>query len=224
MANVNSYSGGMAAPDKTTLPEIVRVASELLERTGAAGLTMHAVAAGVGVRAPSLYKRVAGREALLQLVSDAQLRELGARLETARNLPDLANRFRAFAHERPEAFQLIMSPGRGAAAPDAGTVTAPDAGTATSADASAAADHAAPVAASAAVLRLVARTLPEVEVLDAARTLTAWATGFVTMELGGGFQLEGDIERAWNYGVDRMTALIGGRGQADSARTPASRP
>ncbi|SJN13159.1 Transcriptional regulator, TetR family [Leucobacter sp. 7(1)] len=193
----------MAAPDKTTLPEIVRTASEILERDGVDGLTMQAVAVGVGVRAPSLYKRVDGRETLLQLVADAKLRELGARLDAAQNLADLADRFRAFGHERPESFRLIMGQGQ----PRAGGSTT----------------TAAPAAASAAVLRLVGRVVPADNVLDAARTLTAWATGFVSMELGGGFHLDGDIERAWRFGVARMEALIGGRDQEQHGTTPESR-
>ena len=44
--------------------------------------------------------------------------------------------------------------------------------------------------------------------LEAARTLTAWAAGFVTMELNGGFNLGGDVERAWEFGVTRIIEAI----------------
>lgn len=40
--------------------------------------------------------------------------------------------------------------------------------------------------------------------LDAARTLTAWATGFVCMELNGNFRLGGDIDPAWDFAAARI--------------------
>ena len=65
----------MPTPDRTSLGEIVEAGRELLERDGLDGLTMQAVATRVGVRAPSLYKRVSNRDALVALVADATLRE-----------------------------------------------------------------------------------------------------------------------------------------------------
>jgi Tetracyclin repressor-like, C-terminal domain len=58
--------------------------------------------------------------------------------------------------------------------------------------------------ASAAPLRLVGEFLAEVgrvlqRTIEAARTLTAWASGFIGMELAGTFNLSGDIERAFAY-------------------------
>ena len=66
----------MPTPERTTLPEIVAAGRELLEKGGAAGLTMQAVAERVGVRAPSLYKRVRDRDALVLLVAEATADEL----------------------------------------------------------------------------------------------------------------------------------------------------
>ena len=42
--------------------------------------------------------------------------------------------------------------------------------------------------------------------LDAARLLTAWATGFVNMELSGSFRFDGDLDRAFDYGLERLVA------------------
>ena len=40
--------------------------------------------------------------------------------------------------------------------------------------------------------------------LEAARLVTAWATGFIEMELAGAFRLGGDLDRAFEYGLERL--------------------
>ncbi|WP_136708826.1 TetR/AcrR family transcriptional regulator [Agromyces sp. H66] len=180
----------MPTPERTSLEEIVRAARDLLESSGHEGLTMQAVAHRVGVRAPSLYKRVRNRGDLVALVADATLRELGARVEAAATHADddprlaLARLVRAgrdFARERPAGFRLILAPGTDLRL-----------------------DPASLEAASAPVLRVAARLAGEERVLDAARTFTAWATGFVSMELAGAFRLGGEVERAFEFGLDRL--------------------
>jgi AcrR family transcriptional regulator len=182
MANVNSYTDGMPTPDRTSLDAIVSAAREILEREGLAGLTMQAVAHQVGVQAPSLYKRVRNRDALVRLVAESTLTDVAERLDAAQSGPELANSFRAFGHEHPAAFQLVMSAGNGL------PVARPEFG----------------AAASAAILRFAASTAGAEHALEAARTFTAWAVGFVSMELNGSFQLGGDVEEAWDFGVSRI--------------------
>ncbi|MBD8142065.1 TetR/AcrR family transcriptional regulator, partial [Frigoribacterium sp. CFBP 13605] len=103
----------MPTPDRTSPDAILLAARELLEADGPSGLTMAAVAARVGVRAPSLYKRVENREALLRSVAEATLTDLAARLDGAGSAREVLDAFRAFGHERPAAFQLVMTPGPG---------------------------------------------------------------------------------------------------------------
>ena len=50
----------------------------------------------------------------------------------------------------------------------------------------------------------------------AARTVTAWAHGFVTMELAGAFRLGGDVDRAFAYGVDHLAGAL----ESSGARRP----
>jgi hypothetical protein len=38
--------------------------------------------------------------------------------------------------------------------------------------------------------------------------ITAWANGFVSMELAGAFNLGGDIDGAYEFGIARMTNAI----------------
>lgn len=71
----------MPTPDRTSLDAIVQAGRDILESAGVSGLTMQAVAERVGVRAPSLYKRVRNRDELVRLVVEATVRDLGERLE-----------------------------------------------------------------------------------------------------------------------------------------------
>src|SRR4051812_34466874 len=103
MATVNSYTGAMPTPDRTSLDEIVAAARELLESDE---LTMHAVADRVGVRAPSLYKRVQSRDELVRLVVHATLADLS---RITGDIYAVAAAYRAFAHSRPAAFRLVMT-------------------------------------------------------------------------------------------------------------------
>ena len=170
----------MPSPTRTTNAEVVAAAREILESSGTAGLTMQAVAEHVGVRAPSLYKRFRDRDALLAAVVTASIDELADRLDAAHSgIADLAGAYRDFARERPEAFRLIFT----AAAP-----------------LEALQRSAAPV------IRAAADLVGEEHALDAARLVTAWATGFVQMELAGAFRLGGDIDAAFAYGLDRLGA------------------
>jgi len=186
----------MPTPDRTSLDEIVSAGRELLESEGLAGLTMQAVAIRVGVRAPSLYKRVRNRAELVSLVAEATARELGERVDAAAvAAPDapsrlmvLARTFRGFAHDRPAAFGLLFAPGSELAI-DADVLAG----------------------SSASMLAVAAELSGPDHALDSARTLTAWAYGFVSMELSGAFRLGGDVERAFEFGVHRLAEALAAR-------------
>lgn len=165
----------MPAPERTSFAEIVEAGRAILEQHGLAGLTMQSVAARVGVRAPSLYKRVRDRDALVTAVAEATVEELTRRFEASdRSLEALARTYRAFAHERPEGFRLMFA----APAPQ----DALDRGAAT-------------------IVRSAGMLAGEEHALEAARLVTAWATGFIHMELAGAFRLGGDVDDAFEYGL-----------------------
>ena len=176
----------MPTPDRTSLDAIVLAARDLLEADGLAGLTMNAVANRVGVRAPSLYKRVQGREQLIQLVGEATMVEIATRLNGSTTAAQVANGFRKFGHERPVAFQLVMTP-----APGVPSIRVEFA-----------------VLATEAILRVTRELAGEEHALEAARTLTAWTAGFVSMELSGSFKLGGNTQSAWKFGLKAITAAI----------------
>lgn len=181
----------MPTPERTSLDAIVLAARDLLERDGLAGVSMQAVATRVGVRAPSLYKRVQSREDLLRLVAEAALADLTDRLDASTTAKELVDGLRAFAKERPAEFALVMAPAPGTPR----------------------ASKEANAASSGVLLRIAADLAGEPRALDAARTLTAWATGFITMELSGSFRLGGDVEAAWEFGAAHLVATLGAQRQ-----------
>ncbi|MDQ4490841.1 TetR/AcrR family transcriptional regulator [Sinomonas sp. ASV486] len=221
----------MPTPERTNLTQIVEAAKTILEESGLAGLTMSAVAARVGVRAPSLYKRVGGRDELLGLVADATVLDLAGRIDAAMHggaetgqgaaptggsgretpsgaangavlpggaahdggaepraaLSRMVRAYRDFAKERPAAYQLVFTQAPREARPRPESL----------------AKAVAP--ALAAAERLVG---PE-HALDAARLLTAWTHGFVTMELSGSFRLAGGVDAAFEYGLSALAETLG---------------
>lgn len=183
----------MPTPTRIT-PESLRAAArEVLERDGRDGLTMQAVATALGVRAPSLYKHVRDRDDLVRIVAEEVAHELGDRLDAALAATDgdaataardLAAEARRYARERPNGYALVFGP-------------LPE---------SARADRAALDHGSAAVLEVSRRLAGEDRALLAARTLTAWMHGFTSMELAGAFRLGGDVEEAWEFGIEHLVA------------------
>jgi AcrR family transcriptional regulator len=186
----------MPTPAKTGRDQVVAVARELLEQGGPDAVTMNAVAERVGVRPPSLYKHVRDRRALLAEVVAAAVGELNDRAEAARvdadpasTVRELLRALRRFAHEQPQGFGLVFGVVEGVPRP-------------TPADLARSLDP---------LLAATTALLGAEHALDGARFLTAWSTGHITMELGDAFQMGGDVEAAWEWGLERAVATVGGR-------------
>ena len=171
----------MPTPQRTSLEAIVAAGRAALEDGGPEHVTMNAVADRVGVRAPSLYKHVRDREALLGMVAAATLEELRERMEGQDSLAGLAHTCRSFARDYPEGFRLIQT--RTAAAEDLARASEP-------------------------VLAAARKAVGDADALEAARFMTAWLTGFITMELAGAFRLGGDLDKAFEYGIERVAAAL----------------
>jgi AcrR family transcriptional regulator len=193
-----AYDATVMSPARarTSRDAILVAAREVLETDGLDAVTMQAVAERVGVRAPSLYKHVADRAALLQAVTDAVMAELVASLAIPRPSPDprtdlrrVARRYRSFVRANPAGYGLLF------ARP----------GTAGSIDEVALADLGRPIVAAA------ARLAGERDALANARTIVSWAHGFVSMELAGAFRLGGDLDAAYAAGIEVILAGISGR-------------
>lgn len=186
----------MPTPARTSVEAIVLAGRSLLEEGGLDALTMQAVAARVGVRPPSLYKRVRDRPDLIRLVIEDLWREFATVMDAAAatgepsaDLRALAHAFRAFANERPEGFGLLFVRLPPQAAPDPGVYAR----------------------ASGPLLQALVPLVGADDALPAARTFTAWAAGFVRMELAGAFNLGGDVDAAFEYGIEHLVPSLPSR-------------
>lgn len=180
----------MPAPTKIDTDRLIAAARALLEHDGVEGLTMQGLAAALGVRAPSLYKHVKDRDDLLGRVRDATLIDLGDALARVRDV-DPATRLlgyglsvRQFGRRWPHGKALAFS--------RAGTP----------------ADRALLAQTVEPVLTACHELVGEPDALDAARTITSWMHGFTEMERAGAFQLGGDVDRAYRYGIETIVGAL----------------
>jgi AcrR family transcriptional regulator len=171
------------APARTSREAIFAAARELLEEEGLDAVVMSRVAERVGVRGPSLYKHVPNRAALIRAVGDAVAADLGRVIGGALDpgSADAADDIRALALAY-RAFVRRNPKGYGLLFA-----------------------HLAPE------LQADPVVLADASALDAGRTFVAWAHGFVSMELAGGFRLGGDVDAAYRAGVELILAGISGR-------------
>src|SRR6476646_3687980 len=88
------------APSRTSVDAIVAAARLILETDGLTAVTMRSVAEAVGVRGPSLYKRVPDRAALVRAVADGVIddlaRTMSRAVETGEPGPDVTAAVDAF--------------------------------------------------------------------------------------------------------------------------------
>jgi AcrR family transcriptional regulator len=172
---------------KTTDEDVVAAARKIIAKQGVDALSLREVATAVGVRAPSLYKRFADRSDLLDAVRDDLLRDLARALAKVRSgespserLLAMARAYRRFGLAQPRLYRLIFASGGepSAAARDAVSPVLADFG------------------------EIVGRE----HALSAARALTAFLNGFVTLEINGSFQLGGSIDDAFEFGLKSLLA------------------
>ena len=182
---------------------VVAEAARVADEVGLERLTLAAVASRLGVRLPSLYKHIAGLEALQVHLAAAAGRELAAELSAAtvgRSRTDallaMAHAYRAFALRRPGAY--------------AATLRAPEDGDE---------EH---QAAAMAVLQVVLSVLAGFglegeDAIDAVRGLRALLHGFVAIEAAGGFKLPQDLDRSYRRLVQTYADTLSTWGQPASA-------
>jgi AcrR family transcriptional regulator len=168
-------------------------------------VTIARVAADAGVRPPSLYNHIAGRDDLVAAIALLGVRDLDAAMRSAAigragddALRAAAGAYRAYAHAHPGRYAAAMR------APAAGD----------EALAAAAADTIATV-----TTLLRAWELPEDDAIHAVRAVRAALHGFVALEAAGGFGLPVDREASFERLVDALATGLGTRAKrANTAR------
>jgi len=188
------------APARTSTDAVVVAARVILETGGLSSVTMRSVADAVGVKGPSLYKRVPDRAALLRAIADSVVNDLGMTLSRATepgdpeaNLRAVATAYRRFVLDNPNGYRLLFTD-LADANPDSSSLAA----------------------LGGPVVDLMTRLVGPSDALEGARTFVAWAHGFVSMELAGAFRLGGDLEDAYAFGIETILAGV------SASETPAS--
>ncbi len=176
-----------SAPDSLSprAREIATAARALLEEEGPSGLSMRKLAARLGIRAPSLYKHFASKEALeaalISIGFDEQAELFGAAFEGSREpLVAMGAVYREFAKQNPQLFRLMYDRGLNRELLFEGSEDA----------AAGPAIHAAG------------------EDQDLARAAWALAHGMTTLELNGRFPEDADLDAAWRRGMRALESAV----------------
>jgi AcrR family transcriptional regulator len=178
----------MPYPAQIDAEKVIEQARAMIEAEGVEGVSLHKLAAALGVKAPSLYRYFAGRDELLQAVNLGTAQALGQALlvavQEAGENPQaralaMAHACRAFAHANPRTYALAYTTMEAAQQPDASALEA----------------IAIPLQA------VIADVAGESNSLTALRGLWALAHGFALMELNGQFRRGGDLGAAFDQAV-----------------------
>lgn len=183
----------MTTRKRLTEQDVIDAAVELVDREGAAALTLSRVAEVLGIKPPSLYNHVAGLEALRRDTSLRSVDELAGRLAAAAMgragrtaLREVALAFRNYATAHPHLYQLS-------------TQARPD-------DEEFAAAGLRAIEPVVAVLR--SYEFDPVEAVHAARMLRSALHGFASLEITGGFGLDIDVDTSFDWLVEHLTKTL----------------
>jgi AcrR family transcriptional regulator len=173
-----------------THDRVVAEAATVADEVGLERLTLAAIAQRFGVTLPSLYKHVAGLDALKRDLAVLGVRELTAALSAAAVGRARSDALHAIAYAYRD--YARAHPGRAAAA-----VSAPDP------------DDAEHVAASEAAFAVLVAVLygygiTGEDAIDAIRSLRAVMHGFVTLEAAGGFGLPRSVDGSYTRLIDAL--------------------
>src|SRR5579859_5752930 len=158
--------------------ELVSAARALLEQGGPETLSMRNLAERLGIRAPSIYKHFASKEALeaalITIAFEEQAALFAAALEGSREpLSALAEAYRAYAKLHPQLYRLVYDRSLNRSLLAAGSEES----------------AVAPVLEAAGNDR------------DLARAVWAFAHGMTILELNERFPADADLDAAWQRGL-----------------------
>ena len=191
----------MPYPAQTDRTTIVHTARTLIEQDGVDQLSLARLAAVLGIKAPSLYRHVPSKTALLQAVVTLTFQQLfeayTMALDAGGDTPEeqllaILRAHRAFAHANPQTYVLAF------------TTTVPE----QRADEAMLARIALPIQ------QLMAALSGPAQSLAALRGALALVHGFVMLELNQQLRRGGDLDAAFNAAI---TAYIVGWQQVSAA-------
>jgi AcrR family transcriptional regulator len=179
---------------------VVQAAADLANREGPEALTLHRLAAALGIQTPSLYNHVDGMPGLRRDLALLNARRLGERLGQAvqgrsgsEAVRTLAQAFRSYIKSEPGLYQL-------------GTQRIPGE---TQADPELEAAMQRAVMAVLAVMRSF--DLEGEDGIHAVRGLRSLVHGFATLETAGGFGMPLDLDESFRRMVDVFIEGLGQR-------------
>ncbi|WP_110513381.1 TetR/AcrR family transcriptional regulator [Herpetosiphon llansteffanensis] len=108
----------MAYPAQTDYPTIIATAQRLIERDGVEQLALASLASELGIKAPSLYRYVANKTALLRGVVTVTIRQLfvaydhaltNSAADAQSQMLAICHGHRQFAHAQPKNYSLALT-------------------------------------------------------------------------------------------------------------------
>ena len=175
-------------PVQTDRETIIKTARKLMERGGLDNLSLGSVANKLGIKAPSLYRHIESKGALLHAVIEDTYQDLFKAYEDAianasdnpvEQLISLAHAQHEFAHANPNAYMLAYE------------VKDPEVR----------ADPNLLLQRAVILQKIMARISGEEKSLTALRGLLAIGHGFIILELNGQFQRGGDLSIAFEESI-----------------------
>lgn len=179
----------MPYPAQVTPGRIIDAAVALIEQHGAEQMSLHQLAAALGIRTPSLYRYFANKSELFRAVNLQTAHGLTAAMRAAaqQRHSDHAARviaigqaYRAFAHSHPRCYLLAYSSGDPALRPDDSVLAA----------------LAEQIQSSVAPLSV------RFDSLTVLRGLWAMVHGFVTLELANQIRRGGDLDAVFRAALE----------------------
>jgi len=171
-------------PVQTDRKTIVETASGLIEQGGVENLSLSKLASQLGIKAPSLYRHIASKEALLQAVIELTYLRLfdaydialaSADEEPVDQLIKLSQAHREFAHANPNTYMLAYS------TPDPEFPADPDM----------------LLERAITIQQIMMQISGEENSLKALRGVLALIHGFISLELNGQFRRGGDLSETF---------------------------
>jgi AcrR family transcriptional regulator len=106
----------MPYPSQIDFNTLIETAREIIEHEGVEALNLRKLAEALGVQAPSLYRHVANKNALLLAVNEGTTKAIMEKLYSVdeslpieERLVAIAHAFRRYAHEHPQTYLLAFN-------------------------------------------------------------------------------------------------------------------